>query len=98
MTAKTRKSLHDLRSMSGRITNAEKPQRRYVRLALLELEKIRRDKEMARTIRQMKDLDRRLKDIIHEQEQLLKNASSVAAGLHEAPRPGPPSSAVTISY
>ncbi len=98
MTAKTHKSLHDLRTMSGRITDAEKPQRRYVRLAILELEKVRRNKEMARAIRQVKDLDRRLREITYEQGRLLTEASPVAAVLPEAPAPTQPPSAVTITY
>ncbi len=84
MTAKTHKSLQDLRTLSGQITEAEEPQRRHARLAILELEKVRRNKELDRAMRQVQHLDRRLNEIMREQEQLLAETPPTIAPARSA--------------
>jgi hypothetical protein len=71
MKATPRKGLHDLHTMSRRVSDAEKPQRRYIRMAILELEKVRRGKEKNRACRRIEEIDGRLAQIAAEQAQLL---------------------------
>jgi hypothetical protein len=70
MKTYARKALHDLRTMGARVTEAEKPPRRYIRLAILELEKVRRGKEKDRACRRIQDIDQRLREIAEEQASL----------------------------
>jgi hypothetical protein len=74
-----RRSLADVRTMSGRVSDAEKPQRRYLRLAVLELEKVRRLKERSRSAQRIGELDERLTDIARQQAGLLAETSPSAA-------------------
>jgi hypothetical protein len=82
MKTHARRALHDLRTMGARVSEAEKPPRRYIRLAILELEKVRRGKEKDRACRRIEDIDQRLREIAEEQ-------ASLASLVGEA-RPAPP--------
>ncbi len=93
VNAKSRKSLHDLRTMGGRVTDAEKPQRRYIRLAILELEKVRRGKERDQASHRIEDIDHRLAEIQGEQAGLLGQATPDPAA-----RPAAPPAGFTIQY
>lgn len=88
-----RRSLLDLRTLSGRVSDAEKPQRRYLRLAVLELEKVRRVKEKHRAAGRIGELDRRLADIETEQALLLAEMSP-----GETPPPAPAAPGFCMPY
>jgi hypothetical protein len=79
--------------MSGRVSEAEKSQRRYLRLAVLELEKVRRVKEKDRSSQRISELDQRLADIATEQALLLAETSPGVA-----PPPAPSSPGFSIPY
>jgi hypothetical protein len=79
--------------MSGRVSEAEKSQRRYLRLAVLELEKVRRVKEKDRSSQRISELDQRLADIATEQALLLAETSPGVA-----PPPAPSAPGFSIPY
>jgi hypothetical protein len=81
-----------------KVTNAEKTQRRFVRLAILELEKVRRNQEMDRGVRHVKKLRQRLLEIEQEQNLLLVKRSPDEARQTGSPAVFLPPSAITISY
>jgi hypothetical protein len=82
MHPKTRKDLQGIRTLSDRVSDAEKPQRKFIRLAILELERVRRNKEKTRATQRVEELDRRLGEIAGEQAGLLDE-------VHLAPPTGP---------
>jgi hypothetical protein len=79
MKNQARRTLHDLRTMGARVSDAEKPARRYIRLAILELEKVRRGKEKDRACRRIRDLDQRLREVAEEQAGLVGEVRPGAA-------------------
>jgi hypothetical protein len=81
MSAKLHKRLHDIRTMTDRVTDAEKPQRKFIKLAILELEKVRRSKEKNKARSQMINLDKRLAEIETEQARLIEAVYVVHPGV-----------------
>ncbi len=63
--------MHDICTMTDRDGDAEEPQRKFIKLALLELEKVRRGKEKRRARERTRDLEKRLAEIEGEQAGLL---------------------------
>ena len=80
MNAKSHKRLHDIRTMSDRVSDAEKPQRKFIKLAILELEKVRRGKEKRCASEHIKNLDKRLAEIEIEQAKLAESVYVVHQG------------------
>ncbi|MGD0517273.1 MAG: hypothetical protein ABSA26_07020 [Thermoguttaceae bacterium] len=72
MSVKSNKHLHDIRTLSDRVSDAEKPQRKFIKLAILELEKVRRNKEKRKASEQLLHLDKRLAEIEQEQGRLIE--------------------------
>jgi uncharacterized protein YhaN len=72
MSVKSNKHLRDIRTLSDRVNDAKKPQRKFIKLAILELEKVRRNKEKRKASEQLTHLDKRLAEIEHEQARLLE--------------------------
>ena len=86
--------------MSERISDAENPQRKYLALAMLELEKSRRNKEKHSAAQRMANMDQRLADIAAEQSGLLAAAEAevrIRAGRRRRGRP-PRRRTVQITY
>jgi hypothetical protein len=71
-----RRGLQDIRTMSERISDAENPQRKYLALAMLELEKARRNKEKSSSSQRVASINQRLADITAEQTELLAAAEA----------------------
>jgi hypothetical protein len=84
MSVKSNKHLHDIRTLSDRVSDAEKPQRKFIKLAILELEKVRRNKEKRKASEQLIHLDKRLAEIEHEQARLIEAVYVVHPG-HDGP-------------
>jgi len=80
MSVKSLKRLHDIRTMSDRVTDAEKPHRKFIKLAILELEKVRRSKEKRSASQHIKNLDKRLAEIEFEQAKLIETVYVVHRG------------------
>ena len=73
--------MHDIQKMSDRVSDAEKPQRKFIKLAVLELEKVRRGREKRRASEYMKNLDKRLAEIETEQARLMEAVYVVNPGV-----------------
>lgn len=71
-----RRGIQDIRTMSERISDADNPQRKYLALAMLELEKARRNKEKRSANQRVASIDQRLADITAEQTKLLTAAEA----------------------
>jgi hypothetical protein len=69
------RGLQDIRTMSERISDADNPQRKYLALAMLELEKARRNKEKRSAHQRVLSINQRLADITAEQTELLSAAA-----------------------
>jgi hypothetical protein len=82
--------VQDIRTMSERISNADNPQRKYLALAMLELERARRLKEKNSSSRRVANIDQRLADITAEQTELLAAAEAELDAFPPAEQGGPP--------
>ncbi|OHB82025.1 MAG: hypothetical protein A2V98_03915 [Planctomycetes bacterium RBG_16_64_12] len=71
--------MQDIRTMSERISDADNPQRKYLALAMLELEKARRNKEKQNANQRVENIDRRVAEIEEEQATLLVAAEAALA-------------------
>ena len=71
-----RRGVRDIRTMSERISDADNPQRKYLALAMLELERARRNKEKQSASQRVANIDQRLADITAEQTELLAAAEA----------------------
>jgi hypothetical protein len=65
-----------IRTMSERISDVDNPQRKYLALAMLELERARRSKEKRIAHQRVANIDQRLADIAAEQTELLAAAEA----------------------
>jgi hypothetical protein len=71
-----RRGVQDIRTMSERISDVDNPQRKYLTLAMLELERARRSKERQSASQRVRNIDQRLADISAEQTELLAAAEA----------------------
>jgi hypothetical protein len=76
MKSPSHRGLQDIRTMTERISEADNPQRKYLSLAMLELEKARRAKEKQSAQQRVLNIDQRLADITAEQVGLLAAANA----------------------
>ncbi len=96
MKSRPSKGLQDIRTMSERSSDADNPQRKYLTLAMLELEKARRNKEKQSANQRVESIDRRVAEIEQQQVGLLAAAeaeladSSAAKGSGTTMEPGAP--------
>jgi hypothetical protein len=70
------RGLQDIRTMSERISDANNPQRKYLALAMLELEHARRNREKESACQRLESINQRLFDITAEQTELLATAEA----------------------
>ncbi len=71
-----RRGVQDIRTMTERISDVDNPQRKYLALAMLELEKARRLKEKQSSSQRVANINQRLADITAEQTELLAAAET----------------------
>lgn len=71
-----RRGVQDIHTMSERISDADNPQRKYLALGMLELEKARRTKEKRTAIRRVANIDQRLAEITAAQRSLFAAAKT----------------------
>ena len=67
-----RRGLRDIRTHSGRVDQITLPSRAYLKLSCLEMEKVRRGKEMSSARQRTVDIDARLKEVEAEKAALLR--------------------------
>ena len=84
-----RRGVQDIRTMSERISDADNPQRKYLALAMLELEKARRNKEKQSASQRVANIDQRLADITAEQTELACRRRSGVGHVHAGRAAGP---------
>ena len=96
MKSKPARGLQDIHTMSERVSEVDNPQRKYLTLAMLELEKVRRNKVRQSASQRIESIDRRVAEIEEEQAALLAAAeaelaeSSLTGGPHKLADPGSP--------
>ena len=81
-----RRGVEDIHTMSERISDVDNPQRKYLTLAMLALEKARRSKEKQSANQRAANIDRRLAEINAEQTELLAAARAEHKGSFRARR------------
>ena len=80
------KGLQDIRSMSGLVTETSHPHRKFLKLAILAMEKARRGKERASAKHRIENIDGRLVEIEAETKDLLQLCNASESGkLGDAP-------------
>ena len=67
------RGVQDIRTLSGRVDQTHHPYKKYMKLACLEMEKARRDKERGSAIDRVKNIDARFQEIEAEKAALLQN-------------------------
>ena len=82
---KPRKGLNAIRTMSDLLTETSNPQKKFLKLAMLAMEKVRRGKERESARRRIGDIDGRMAEIKAEKRALLElvnaaNAKEESAG------------------
>jgi hypothetical protein len=87
MKSMPRRGLQNIRTMTDRIRDADSPQRKYLTLAMLELERVRRSKEKEIARQRVEHSDRRLAEIEEEQVSLLAAAEAEMAESSSASEP-----------
>ena len=70
------RGLQDIRTMSERISDVDNPQRKYLALAMLELERARRNKEKQAASQRVANIDQRMVEIAAAQADLLAVAKA----------------------
>ena len=79
ITSSKTKGLQAIRSMSGLITETSHPHRKFLKLAILEMERARRDKEKTSAKNRVETIDARLAEIEAESKDLLQLCSTIEA-------------------
>ena len=98
------RGLQEIRTMSERISDANNPQRKYLALAMLELERARRSREKQSACQRVESIDQRLADIAAEQTELLAaaeaelGAAELAGRRRQAAAAEPQSGSFKLTY
>jgi hypothetical protein len=71
VTEKKLRGLQDIRTLSGKGSQALPPHKAYMKLACLEMEKVRRGEERSSALARVRNIDARFSDIDVEKEALL---------------------------
>jgi hypothetical protein len=66
------RGLRDLRTLSGRVDQVSEPYRAYMRIASIEMEKVRRGQERESAMHRVKNIDERFNEIDVEKAALLQ--------------------------
>jgi len=72
LLSKSRRGLNDIRTMSDMLTETSNPQRKFLKMAMLSMEKARRGKERESARKRIEDIDTRTVEIEAETENLLQ--------------------------
>ena len=75
MRSKPRRNLQDIRTMTDLVSETKNPQRKFLKLAVLEMEKTRRGHEVQSAQERIDNIDNRLVEIEAEQSDLLEMVS-----------------------
>jgi len=87
-----RKTMRDIRTLSGKVDRIANPYMAYMQITCLEMEKARRGRERTSALQRIGNLDGRLRDIEAEKAALLRAlAERGAAGFSTPSAAGTPS-------
>lgn len=90
-----RKTMRDIRTLTGKVDRIANPYMAYMQITCLEMEKARKGREKTGALQRVENLDGRLRDIEAEKAALLRalaerGAASAAGAPSAAGRPAPP--------
>ncbi len=93
-----RKTMRDIRTLSGKVDRIANPYMAYMQITCLEMEKARKGRERASALQRVENLNGRIRDIEAEKAALLRalaerGAPSLSAPSNPGSRPAPPRSA-----
>ena len=87
-----RRGLQDIRTLTGKVSHAQRPYKAYLRISHIEMEKARKTMESRKAKQLVADINARLEEIDAEKDALLKHMGERGGPPHELLRPGPPRS------
>ena len=95
--ATPRKTLRDIRTLSGKVDRIAIPYMAYMQITCLEMEKVRKGREKVSALQRVETLNGRLRDIEAEKASLLRalaerGAAPASGAPSTASRPAPPRS------
>ena len=87
-----KRGLQDIRTYSGRVGQTFLPHKAHMKLACLEMEKVRREKEKESAMHRVKDINARTREIEQEKSALLQRiglpeGTQAPAGAEKKVRP-----------
>ena len=85
------RGVRDIATHTGRVDQLALPYRAYMRISCLEMERSRRDREKASTMRRMTALNGRIQEIEAEKDALLQGLGERVAGRPGGLKVTPPS-------
>ncbi|KAF0193365.1 MAG: hypothetical protein FD167_5991 [bacterium] len=78
---KPRRTLQDVRTLSGRVDRAAVPYKAYMRLSCLEMEKFRRSLERESALNRIENINTRFQDIENEKAEILRSLGNANSTL-----------------
>lgn len=82
------RNLQDIRTLSGRVDQANQPYRAFMKIAALEMEKARRGAERESAMHRVRNIDARLREIEVEKADLLEILGERSNGRRSVNAPG----------
>jgi len=83
-----RKSMRDIKTLSGRVDRIANPYMAYMQITCLEMEKVRKGREKESALKRLQDLDARLDEIEREKAFLLHALAERGAARAATANPG----------
>ncbi|MBI3263871.1 MAG: hypothetical protein HYZ58_12075 [Acidobacteria bacterium] len=83
-----RKTMRDIKTLSGRVDRVANPYMAYMQITCLEMEKARKGRERESTLQRLQILDARLRDIEREKASLLHALAERGGAPAAAASPG----------
>jgi hypothetical protein len=93
-----RRGLQDIRTLTGKVSNAQYPYKAYLRISHIEMEKARKTMESKKAQQLVADIDARLQEIEAEKDVLLKGMGERGGGGLLKPRPARSTGGFKIRY
>ena len=82
---RTIRGLQDIHTHSGRVDETHQPYKAYMKIAALEMEKARRNKERESANKRIQDIDTRFKDIEDEKQKIVQALEQHSKGSRDEP-------------
>ena len=92
-----RRTLRDIRTLTGRVDRIANPYMAYMQITCLEMEKARKGRERASALARLGILDARLREIEGEKATLIRALAESGAERHSAPPTASPAGASRLT-